>query len=555
MLARLDAVFAALLERLSTAPGRAMAAAALLAVVLAAPGFFTLPPSDRDESRFAQASKQMLESGDYVDIRFQDIPRHKKPAGIYWLQSAAASVFGGTDAPIWAYRLPSLTGTAAAAALLVWALWPVIGGTGATLAGLMLAATLLPQVEARIAKTDAVLLTATIAAMGAVARVWLQASTHRVALIFWAALSVGILLKGPVILLPIGGAMIWLSVAGRSGRWLWGLRPFPYALLAAAVTAPWFIAIALRTDGGFFAEAVGRDLGAKIASGQEAHGAPPGTYALALIGTLWPWTLFAALAAPWVWRQRRDSRPQILLAWLCPAWLAFELIPTKLPHYVLPLYPALIGLTAAAIVSGFGRAVPLKGWRFWAPAGVFMLAPAALTVALGGIAITLSKIGAAPVGWAIALGLAATAVTVTAGFAAARRRFYAAVTLCLTAAAAVYAGAFHAGLPRLEPVWISPRLTAETERLQTECGVGPVALVGYHEPSAVFLLGRDTALLGGEIDAWLAERPNGLLWIANEQGRPPIAPPDDGAPMATFEGFNYNGGDWLTLTAYHGACR
>ena len=78
----------------------AMLAAAVLI------GHQTVPPMDRDESRFARASKQMLASGDYVTVRFQDELRAKKPAGIYWLQSAAAGLFGADD--IAAYRLPSL---------------------------------------------------------------------------------------------------------------------------------------------------------------------------------------------------------------------------------------------------------------------------------------------------------------------------------------------------------------------------------------------------------------------------------------------------------------
>ncbi|HCD20052.1 MAG TPA: hypothetical protein DEQ79_00540, partial [Alphaproteobacteria bacterium] len=81
-----------------------MIAALLGAAVLI--GHQTLPPMDRDESRFAQASKQMLNSGDLVTIRFQDELRAKKPAGIYWLQSASAALFGDED--IAPYRLPSL---------------------------------------------------------------------------------------------------------------------------------------------------------------------------------------------------------------------------------------------------------------------------------------------------------------------------------------------------------------------------------------------------------------------------------------------------------------
>src|SRR5579863_6408893 len=66
------------------------AVAVLIVISLASflPGLFQIPPVDRDEARFAQATKQMIETGDYVDIRFQDEPRYKKPVGIYWLQAA-----------------------------------------------------------------------------------------------------------------------------------------------------------------------------------------------------------------------------------------------------------------------------------------------------------------------------------------------------------------------------------------------------------------------------------------------------------------------------------
>jgi len=71
-----------------------LALLAVLCLALLLPGIDAVPPVDRDESRFAQAARQMLESGDFIDIRFRDEPRHNKPVGIYWLQSAAAAIFG-----------------------------------------------------------------------------------------------------------------------------------------------------------------------------------------------------------------------------------------------------------------------------------------------------------------------------------------------------------------------------------------------------------------------------------------------------------------------------
>ncbi|MGO9543748.1 MAG: ArnT family glycosyltransferase, partial [Rhodomicrobium sp.] len=90
-LASIDAKAAALLRGLAFRPYAATLALIVLCGALYLPGIASLPPTDRDEARFAQASKQMLETGNYVDIRFQTEARYKKPIGIYWLQSAAVT--------------------------------------------------------------------------------------------------------------------------------------------------------------------------------------------------------------------------------------------------------------------------------------------------------------------------------------------------------------------------------------------------------------------------------------------------------------------------------
>src|SRR5215216_4195497 len=105
----------------------ARAAAVLVLISLAAflPGFFQIPPMDRDETRFAQATKQMVETGDFIDIRFQDEVRYKKPVGIYWLQAGvvmAGEALGISNArsKIWLYRIPSLLGGVGAVLLTYW---------------------------------------------------------------------------------------------------------------------------------------------------------------------------------------------------------------------------------------------------------------------------------------------------------------------------------------------------------------------------------------------------------------------------------------------------
>src|SRR5262249_7971899 len=131
--------------------------------------------------------------------------------------------------------------------------------------------------------------------------------------------------------------------------WLLTLKPLAGIVWLALLVLPWFIAIIGRSGDAFLAESVGADLLSKISAGQESHGAPPGYYFVLFWVSFWPGATLAALAAPAVWRARRGPAVKFLLAWLVPSWLVFELVVTKLPHYVLPLYPAIAILLAGAI--------------------------------------------------------------------------------------------------------------------------------------------------------------------------------------------------------------
>src|ERR1700680_2073039 len=127
------------------------------------PGVFQIPPIDRDEPHFAQKAKQMLETGDYVDLRFQDEAHYTKPVGMYWLQAApgkTAEAFGVPDArtTIWLYRLPSLFGAAGAVLATYWCALAFVERRGAALAALIMEGTILLGAEARLARADAMLL-------------------------------------------------------------------------------------------------------------------------------------------------------------------------------------------------------------------------------------------------------------------------------------------------------------------------------------------------------------------------------------------------------------
>src|SRR5499433_528185 len=203
----------------------ARAVAVLLVVALLGflPGFFSIPPIDRDEARFAQATKQMVESGEYVDIRFQDEVRYKKPVGIYWLQAGVvktASALGVRNAltTIWLYRVPSLVGAVGAVLLTYWAALAFVPRRAAVLAGLMMASCVLLGIERLLAKTDALLLMTVVAAMGAMGRAYLRQRRQQLetggswmlGAIFWTALGAGVLLKGPLVVMVVALAALAL---------------------------------------------------------------------------------------------------------------------------------------------------------------------------------------------------------------------------------------------------------------------------------------------------------------------------------------------------------
>ncbi len=477
---------------------RAAAVLALVCLLAFLPGFFRIPPVDRDEARFAQATKQMVQSGDYVDIRFQNEVRYKKPVGIYWLQSAVVTTANAAGFPdafgtIWLYRLPSLLGAIGAVLLTYWAALAFVSRRAAVLAALMLATSILLGVEARLAKTDAMLLASVVAAMGAMARVYIAEirdpgggrAGWLVPAIFWIAIAAGILLKGPLIVMVIGLTAAALIAYDRSARWLLALKPLVGIPLLVALVLPWFLMILSRAGGRFFAESVGRDMFDKVVSGQESHGAPPGYYLLLFFFTFWPGSMLAGLAVPHVFAARREAPARFLLAWLVPSWLVLEVVLTKLPHYVLPLYPAVAILIAGCL--NFHRLSQSK----WLVRGTlwWFIVPAVL-----GVAAVAGMIGVAGDPGLYAWPFAGAAVIF--GYLAwwlyeadgAEHALLRAGVASILVACAIYGIV----LPSLAPLFPSVQL-AQTLR-EADCPDPVAASAGYQEPSLVFLAGTQTLL-------------------------------------------------------------
>jgi 4-amino-4-deoxy-L-arabinose transferase-like glycosyltransferase len=539
--------------------------AALLLVVLAAlsflPGFFQIPPVDRDEARFAQATKQMVESGNYVDIHFQGLVRYKKPVGIYWLQAAAvktADALGITNAhkTIWLYRIPSLLGATGAVLLTYWCALAFVTRRAALLAAMMMAGSILLGVEARLAKTDAVLLLMIVAAMGAMARVYLddRRASHAMRpwilpAIFWTAVAGGILIKGPIVIMVAGLAAVTLAICDRSAHWMKALRPLPGVAWMLLLVLPWFVAIVAHSGSSFFAQSLGHDMFGKVMNGQEAHGAPPGYYLLLFWVTFWPGAVLAGLAAPAVWKMRREASTRFLLAWLVPSWIVFEAVMTKLPHYVLPLYPAIAILIAAVIDRG---ALTKNPWLTRGTVGWFLFPVA---VAIGGAVVSVALEGSLGIpAWpftaaALIFGLFAWRLYDVDGAEQALLRGLAASVLV---AIGVY-GVIFPSLPSLFPA----RLAAE--RLSaTGCTKPQVASAGYEEPSLVFLLGTNTRFTDGAGAAeFLRHGPCRFALIDSRNERSFVQRADATAlrydRAGSFEGFNISSGRKVAVSIYRSA--
>ncbi len=249
---------------------------------------------------------------------------------------------------------------------------------------------------------------------------------------------------------------------------------------------PWFIAIMSRTGEAFFAESAGQDLWGKVFHSAEGHGAPPGFYFVLFWLTFWPAAPLAAVAAPAIWRHRRESATRFLLAWVVPSWIVFELVITKLPHYVLPLYPAIAILVAREIDRGELSANPhlVRNTVAWP---VFT----ALLPVLGG---RRARLHARPV------RLGGVAVR---GLRDDLRLLCVAALRCRGGRALAGAGDDRRAIPgdrALRRCGAADAADLPSQMLAdflkgSGCEDPVIAAVGYHEPSLVFLVGTHTRLV------------------------------------------------------------
>jgi 4-amino-4-deoxy-L-arabinose transferase-like glycosyltransferase len=494
----------------------------MAAVIVAAGGLYLLAASrmhlwDRDEPRYAQTSRRMVQSGDWVVPWFLDHVRYAKPVFIYWCQATSMSLL--REQSPWAARLPSalamvLTLAVIGAALRRWA-----GPEHAFWTVAILASSLLAISAATMCLTDAVLSLWITLAQGAMYLIWTQGVTWGRALAMGAAVGLAILTKGPVVLGVMGatlgvlGLMRWARwgglVAEPSSRPSSQPSPQPSpgvpgeggeggeqgarcaltwlaaVALVVAICAPWAILVEQRSPG-FFAKAFSHDVMRRIGEGLEGHSGPPGYYLLTVWGMYLPWSLFLPAAIIGAIRNRAQPLVRFALAAVIGPWVMFEIVQTKLPHYLLPAYPWLAWLTADALVRyRRGQSGAFAHWSLRVGAGIW-----AVAIVLGGLLPWLAT------GWFDDLPYVAMAALSAVAMAYAAAVFILIHRRRLPAAAGTMAGGF-AVLVAVLLAWYVPgahfmRLPerlADVLRREGAVHPGDAVMTGYKEHSLAFYQG------------------------------------------------------------------
>lgn len=515
---------------------------------------------DRDEPRFARATVEMIESGNYLYPTFNGELRPHKPILVYWLMSLSMRVLGPTEV---AARFWSPVGLALAAFFTFLAGRRLYSNRVGLAAMIALAINPLVALEALAATTDALLLAAMTGSL--VAFVWIRADGPRAGTVacLVAGLAAGQLLKGPVgLVVPAGvmGATLIASWRTRPPRLGLLLTLGGAAIASVALFGAWAIPANAATGGSLLADGLVAQMAQRIWRPLEGHGGFSPLYLAyylpaVAIGFL-PWTrwLPAALRSLHVRDVgSRDTRV-LLWAWILVPLALFTLAVTKLPHYVLPIWPALALVTAGLVVSPTRVQAPQLGR--WLTAGWWLtLFVTALSVAALPVAIRVLSLPSLV--WpAVALAVISLAVVLASTRATRRCRHLEAAGISAGGMAAALAVAVVWAGPTIDARKPVPRLVADLR------GSGspdvPVSVCEAGEPSLIFYLGRPVvAELPRHALAQWSQLPGAAILITTREVLRDPGVPDLSTRLtwvASAAGLNVATGRHVELIAFCRAC-
>jgi 4-amino-4-deoxy-L-arabinose transferase-like glycosyltransferase len=330
-------------DQLTARPQRSII---FLSLLLLLPGNWILPLTDRDEARFAEASREMLLRRDYVVPWFNDEWRLYKPALIYWCQIASYRVLGVND---FAARLPSVLFTTATALLLVRWGRKIADAKAGFIAGAMFVAGLHVAIIGRVATADLALFFFFALATWSGWELTRPEQPQRKKWwwMFYVALALGFLAKGPVAWLPFAGMILGRALRKDSFR-----LPLDETVvglcLAVALVGLWGVPAIVQTGGKFWSFGMGDQVFDRAIAIKDSHGAAGilgfiallPLYFLTFFISFFPWSTRVPLALGRWWPERsRDDLGWYLLAVAAAVFVVFTLVKTKLPHYTMPAFP------------------------------------------------------------------------------------------------------------------------------------------------------------------------------------------------------------------------
>lgn len=524
------------------------------------PGLLSIPPLDREEARFAQVTRQMIESANYVDVRFQNERLGGEDLAAYWLQGTVVQLATAAGLPraqvrIWLYRVPSLIGAVGAVLLTFWTALAFVGRRDAVLAGMIFSASLVFGVVARLASPATMLLLLNMAAMGAMARAylaWQRGETAvrprwAIAAAFWTAIGGAVVIGGVSALMIVALTTLTLAILDRSSGWILLLQPVWGLLWLIVIVALWSAAVfAAGGDGHLLLETLGAPVFERLTSMSLFNGGPPGLQFVMFWATFWPGATLAGLVVPAVWLARREPSLQFLLAWLIPSWIVIELFFPKMPHYVVPLLPAVAIMIAGAIER---KVLSDSPWLAQGPMWWFVV-PGVISVGAVVASIALTRHPTFAV-WPFA------AVAMILGLAAwllydinrAERSMLNAIAASLFISFGIY------GV--LTPVLVSvfPSVQLSRQLRNMACAQPMAASAGFHEPSIVFMTSTSTALTDatGAAD-FLQQGPCRFVFVEAKQERVFAQRADTiglrYAMVTRVEGYNYSKGRSVSIAIF-----
>lgn len=333
----------------------------------------SLPLFDLDEGAFSEATREILERGDWLMTYLNGEPRYDKPILVYWLQAVCVLLIGQTE---FAFRLPSMVCGSIWILLIHAFVLERAGREAALFAAACAALSVMVGVISHAATADALLNLCIAGALLDIFR-WLETPRRALRLRVFMWLALGTLTKGPVaVAIPLAVSLLQSLWQGRIRDWTRAAFDPAGLLLYAALILPWAAALSLRDGGDFMRHFLfDHNLG-RYTQTLQHHGGVFWYYLIWLPLVLLPFSGLIPGALIQAWRERRDPLNSFLLIWFALVFLLFSFSSTQLPHYLL------YGCTPLFVMFGLRYQRPAGSWAALLPALALLVLLAAVPLLL-----------------------------------------------------------------------------------------------------------------------------------------------------------------------------